>query len=139
VLKIQVLFFTVRNASDKVRVLKKTVESHSASKENIAIISPDFKTIEFISDLLWSHPKTSFLPHSCSLALPMNDRVLIATAPLTQESYPFVFNLCPSPQSLPPTVKILYELEDLSHPNKVISFQEKLQFYKNKNYIISST
>lgn len=137
--KPQVIFFTVQNASEKIQVIQKTIQTHIQNKENIKILVPDFTTLDFLSNVLWTLPKESFLPHSCSLPQPFQDRVLLTTPPLAEEdNYPFVFNLCPQPQSIPSGVKTLYELEDIKQSQKISIFQEKIQYYKNKNYIISS-
>jgi DNA polymerase IIIc chi subunit len=133
--KNSVIFFTTAIPAIKIQIIQKTIDNHVKNKEKIKLITTDEKATVFLSNVLWTHPKESFLPHSTTLPTPFFDQVLITHYPITEDDYSILFNLSPHPIALFPNNRILYELED---PSKPSIFQEKISFYKNKNYPIAS-
>lgn len=138
---VKVLFFTVKESNTKLRVLLQTITSHFSKKEKIQIIVPDKATLEFVDLLLWKEPKESFLPHSTEVLLPFQDLIFISFPLPSLEIYPIVFNLCQTClyQTSYPTsssLKILYELEDLSHPQKAEAFQNKFKHYQKMGFTL---
>ena len=134
--EVKVIFFTIKEASSKVNVLIQTVTSHFLKKEKIQILVPDKTALEFVDLLLWNQPKESFLPHSREVILPFQDLVFISLPLPSLETYPIVFNLCQTPYPASPSLKILYELEDLSHPQKAAAFQSKFKQYQKEGYTL---
>jgi len=126
----RVIFYTVKNAEEKVRYLLVPVLYHFNRSEKIKIVVPDQKTRDFIDTLLWKHPEEGFLPHCTSLPAPFEDGVYISLQKEVQ-GYPFVFNLSPDPYHPSGTCNTLYELEDISTPGKKAVFEKKFAFYKN--------
>ena len=134
--EVKVIFFSIKDASTKVNALIQTVTSHFFKKEKIQILVPDKAALEFVDLLLWNQPKDSFLPHTTEVILPFQDLVFISLPLPSLETYPIVFNLCPTPYLAPPSLKILYELEDLSHPQKAAAFQIKFKHYQKEGYTL---
>jgi DNA polymerase IIIc chi subunit len=134
----KVIFYTVKDSNAKVRALLSSIDRHTLQKEKIKIVVPDTNAIEFVSDLLWKEPKESFRPHSKTVPL-LNQELILLSLPLQEnDDYSIVFNLSQGPYTPSASVRILYELEDLSHPQKAALFQKKFQVYQQKGYTISA-
>jgi DNA polymerase-3 subunit chi len=125
----KVFYYTVKKPQEKVAILIQTVTRHFHKNEKIQIVAPDAKSLVFISDLFWKEPKESFLPHSVSSLTPFCDKVLICLPTEIQEDFPFLFNV--SSEAIPFKAKIIYELEDKTHPSKAKTFEAKFSFYQN--------
>ncbi len=134
--EVKVIFFTIKEASAKVKALLQTVTSHFLKKEKIQILVPDKSALEFVDRLLWNQPKESFLPHSTEVLLPFQDLIFISLPLPSIEPYPIVFNLCQTPYPTSKDLKVLYELEDLSHPKKAEAFQNKFKEYQKSGYTL---
>ncbi|MES2200130.1 MAG: DNA polymerase III subunit chi [Chlamydiota bacterium] len=134
----KVIFYTVKTASAKVHYLLQTGSHHFAQKEKIQIIVPDRKALTFIDELFWSQPKESFLPHCISSPLPFHDLLYICLAEEALDDFSFVFNLTPAPYTPHPRVKVLYELEDCTHPDKKALFQTKFKLYQSLGHTLSN-
>ncbi len=134
--EVKVIFFTIKEPSAKVRALVQTVTSHFVQKEKIQIIVPDKASLEFVDALLWKEPKESFLPHSTEVLLPFQDLVFLSLPLPSIEACPIVFNLCQTPYTATPALKLLYELEDLTHPQKAAAFQSKFKQYQKAGFTL---
>ncbi len=134
--EVKVIFFTIKEPSAKVRALIQTITSHFIQKEKIQIIVPDKASLEFVDALLWKEPKESFLPHSTEVLLPFQDLIFLSLPLPSIEACPIVFNLCQTPYTPTPSLKILYELEDLTHPQKAAAFQSKFKQYQKAGFTL---
>ncbi|SRR3989339_206717 len=134
--EVKVIFFTIKDASSKLKILVQTATSHFLKKEKIQIVVPDKAALEFVDQLLWNQPKESFLPHSTEVLLPYQDLVFLSLPFPTLEEYPIVFNLCQTPFDITPSLRTLYELEDLSHPQKAAAFQGKFKQYQKAGFTL---
>jgi DNA polymerase-3 subunit chi len=130
--EVQVFYFSVTTPKAKIQTLIRIVTAHFLKKEKIRILVPDLKTLDFVDSLLWKEPIESFLPHS------VETKDLITLSTQVDPSYPIVFNLCPHPYPSTDTLKTLYELEDSSHPEKKIAFQQKFHEYQKKGWTLCS-
>ncbi len=127
--KVQVCYFTVADAKTKVKILTQIATNHFLKKEKIQILVPDLKTLDFVDSLFWKEPAESFLPHSSQ----EEDFVTLSTEPTSSS---IVFNLCSSPYPSSETLKTLYELEDISHPQKKAVFEHKFLEYQKRGWIV---
>ncbi|MBX9923464.1 MAG: DNA polymerase III subunit chi [Rhabdochlamydiaceae bacterium] len=130
--EVKVFYFSVADANAKIQILTKIVTAHFLKKEKIQILVPDLKTLTFVDSLLWKEPRESFLPHSVQT----EDFITISTE--TTDLCPIIFNLCPTPCPSTEMLKTLYELEDVSHPQKKMIFQQKFAEYQKKGWILCS-
>jgi DNA polymerase IIIc chi subunit len=60
----RVVFFQVRDNTSKLKHIVDTVTAHFHKKEPILIFVEDDRAQQFVDDLLWKLPETSFLPHT---------------------------------------------------------------------------
>lgn len=130
----KILFFTVKTTAAKLQALVQTAALHFSKKEKLQIVVPDEPTLAFVDNLLWSQPKESFLPHSTGALLPFQDLIFLSLPVPSLETYPIIFNLCQAPYPPLPSTKILYELEDLTHPQKAAAFQTKFKQYQKAGF-----
>ncbi len=134
----KVIFYTVKTASAKIHYLIQTASHHFAQKEKIQIIVPDQKALTFIDELFWKEPKESFLPHCTSSPVPFYDLLCICLAEEALDDSSFIFNLCPAPYTPHSRVKVLYELEDCTHPDKRVIFQAKFKLYQSLGHTLTN-
>ena len=132
------IYYTVKDTQEKIKALIHTIDLHFSQKEKISIIAANEKAIDFVSQLLWSFPKESMRPHCVKGPCSSMDSIILSLAGAIQESTPFVFNLTQEALELSSSMKVLYELEDLSSPEKAISFQNKFHCYRKAGVPISA-
>ncbi len=134
----QIIFFTVKNSSSKIKAILQTIDAHIQKKEKITLLAPDVKALHFLDDLLWSHPKESFRPHSIGMEVFSSSFISLTTPQPLAQYGPIVFNLCATSYPSLATVKLLYELEDISHPEKTALFQKKFHTYQKSSYPLTA-
>ena len=130
--EVDVIFYTVKNSSDKVQALLKTVDTYMLRKEKIVVIVPDEKALAFTQNLLWSLPKESFRPNSTENAL------IQVSLEGTYSEAKTVFNLSSIPYAPSSFVKKIYELEDISHQDKAALFKKKFQAYQKQGFQLAA-
>ncbi len=136
--KTQVIFYTVKNGALKIQVLLHKVDKHSGQKEKMKILVPDSKSLSFVENLLWGHPIESFRPHSINIPLFCQDLILVSLPLPAVDDFSIVFNLCQTAYIPALPVKIIYELEDVSDPQKAAVFRRKFQMYQKEGFTITS-
>ncbi len=122
----------------KINALIKQVDKHLLEKEKLKIVVPDRETLTFVEKILWGQPKESFRPHSINIPLLHQDLLLITLEAPSNDNYSIIFNLCQTPYISTFPVKLIYELEDVSHPQKAAVFRKKFQMYQKEGFTISS-
>ena len=110
-----VTIFQVRTSQDKFFRIATVAKDHFERKEALLILTPPSAT-DFVDRMLWSYPKESFLPHSIARE-PTNSLIVITDGTQNPNGSKAIFNLTPDPVTLP-LFTVIYELEDLSSPDK---------------------
>lgn len=134
---LRVVFFHVRDLTSKLNKIIQAANYHFERKEHFLIQVADEKALSFLDDLLWKMPIDSFLPHFIA-ENPQKDFVVITNKKHNLNRAKYVFNLCPTPLLYEENYQIIYELEDLTTPNKRMLSQKRFQAYKQAEYIIES-
>jgi DNA polymerase IIIc chi subunit len=118
----KITFFPVKTTNAKLSKIIEMATSHFHKGEPILFFVADEAAWDFLDKLLWATPPESFLPHPCNL---------IQIRHTFDPTMSTVFNLTPSP--LPPdTIKILYELEDHTSPEKLKASQDRYHTYRKQ-------
>lgn len=133
----RVIFYQVRDSASKIKLICQTVQSHFEKKEPLIIFVEDAKAQEFVDDLLWKYPETSFLPHVLSDEQ-TKDFVAITKTKKTVNKARVAFNLCSTPLLIDTPFRIIYEFEDLTNPNKSKLSSLRFDAYKAEHFIIES-
>ena len=131
----RVIFFQVRSSADKLKMLCETTQSHFDKKEHFLILVEDLKTEEFVNELLWKTPETSFLPHTAGDEK-TQDLIAITKTKNNVNEARVAFNLCPTPLVIDTPFRIIYELEDLTNPNKSKLSCLRFDAYKARHFMI---
>jgi DNA polymerase IIIc chi subunit len=132
----RIVFFQVADALSKCKRISETARSHFEKKETLLFFVEDDKALQFVDELLWKFPETSFLPHTAS-DQKTADRIAVTKTKTNVNDASFAFNLCPTPLLLP-FFKIIYEFEDLSAPNKKSLSNLRYNAYKQAKMPIES-
>ncbi|CAM0117143.1 DNA polymerase III subunit chi [Rhabdochlamydiaceae symbiont of Dictyostelium giganteum] len=120
---LKVIFYPVKTQQAKLEKLVQVATLHFEKKEPLLFLVPSEEVALFLDQLFWKMPKEGFLPHPSHL-LHISDKVL--------PEFPCVFNLCKDPLFHP--LKAVYELEDLTHPEKQALSKKRYDLYKNHGY-----
>jgi DNA polymerase IIIc chi subunit len=133
----RVVFFQVRDPKAKVEKLAMAASSHFERKERFLILAENQAAVQYIDELLWKTPKTSFLPHF-AVTEKSESWVAITAEKRNVNEARFVFNLCPTPLFIEGPFRIIYEFEDLSSPAKQQLSQIRFDAYKKANHLIEA-
>jgi len=133
----RIVFFQVREISIKLKRIAETAQSHFEKKEHILILVEDARSQQFVDELLWKLPATSFLPHVASDD-PVKDLIAISKVKKNVNGSRIAFNLCPTPLLIEGPFRIIYEFEDLTSPNKKNLSSLRFDAYKQAGYLIEA-
>ncbi len=133
----RVIFFQVRSAAAKVQTICQTTQSHFEKKEPFLILVEDVKAQEFVNELLWKSPDTSFLPHTASDEA-TKDFIVITRTKNNVNNALTAFNLCSTPLVIQGDFRTIYEFEDLTNPTKNKLSQVRFDAYKTAHFLIES-
>lgn len=129
------IFFQVRTAQDKVNRIAEAAQLHFFKKEHLLFLVEDDRALQFIDNLLWTFPTESFLPHRI-VSEKCDEKIAISKEKINFNGAKAVFNLCLTPLLL--EAPLLYDLEDLSTPNKQMLSQVRFNAYKTAHFHIES-
>jgi len=132
----RVVFFQVADAAAKLKRIAETARAHFGKKEPFLFFVADEQALNFVDDLLWKLPETSFLPHIAA-DQPNQERVVITKTKSNVNGAHYTFNLCPTPLLLA-GFKIIYDFEDLSSPNKKSFSSLRFNAYKQAKMTLES-
>lgn len=134
----RIIFFQVSDTSSKLMRIVETARTHFLNREPFLLFVEDEKAQRFADELLWKLPETGFLPHQI-LDEPTQEQVPIAItkSKINVTQALFAFNLCATPLLLP-GFKAIYELEDLTAPNKQNLSALRFKAYKDAGLPIES-
>lgn len=134
---LRVVFFQVKDPKAKVEKLATTAAFHFERKERFLILADTADAVQYIDELLWKTPKTSFLPHLAGEGA-VESLVAITSDKKNVNQARFVFNLCSTPLFIEGPFRIIYEFEDLSSPAKQQLSQIRFDAYKKADYLIEA-
>lgn len=133
----RVIFFQVKTASEKLEKIGQTARVHFLKKEPFLILVDNNKGEQFVDELLWTLPKTSFLPHIATDS-PSQEKIVITKIKKNLNQAHYVFNLCSTPLFIEGFFKIIYEFEDLTLPSKKNLSTLRFNAYKEAHFPIES-
>jgi DNA polymerase III subunit chi len=133
----RVVLFQIRKSFEKLKSLINTAELHFNQKESFIIFAEDKKAAEYVDELLWKSPQTSFLPHILS-DIETNEYIVINHSKNNVNKARFAFNLSPTPLLVQGPFKIIYDFEDLTSPSKKQFSEIRFDSYKKSGYLIES-
>src|SRR5690606_13651721 len=114
-----------------------TAHLHFEKKEPFLILVEDLLAQEFVDELLWKSPPTSFFPHLATDE-PTRELVAITKTKTNVNGAKIAFNLCSTPLLIEGPFKIIYEFEDLTAPNKKNLSSLRFDAYKQEGFLIEA-
>lgn len=126
----KVQFFKVQTNSDKLFKIITTSQFHFDKKIPLTILVPNEKVQEYIDELLWKSPPSSFLPHGTDDLETVQIKVFSNNVSYQKH----IFNLCPF-EILPSSFISIYDFED---PTKQYLYKQKIKFYQENKIPIES-
>lgn len=133
----RVVFFQVKEAAAKLKCICETAAACFNRREHLIIFVEDAKAQDYVNDLLWKFPETSFLPHAASDEA-TRDFIAITKLKTNVNDAKIAFNLCPTPLLIGSPFRIIYDFEDLTHPSKNKLSSIRFDAYKAANCLIES-
>jgi len=133
----RVVFFQIRKPVDKLKYICEMAHMHFAKKEHLLFVVEDVKAQDFVCELLWKSPDTSFLPHVAADE-PTQDFIAITKSKTNVNGARIAFNLCSTPLLIEGPFRIIYEFEDLTTPSKSNLSSLRFDAYKAAHYMIES-
>lgn len=133
----RVIFFQVRDAASKFKLLTETAQTHFEKKDPFLIVVEDDKAGLFVDELLWKIPPTSFLPHTFT-DIPCQEKIVITKTKQNINQAKIAFNLCSTPLLIEGPFSLIYEFEDLSSPHKANLASVRFDAYKAARYRIEA-
>lgn len=133
----RVIFYQVRDAASKLKVIYETAQAHFDKKDHFLLVVEDEKAQEFVNELLWKTPNTSFLPHA-AMDSESQEFIVITKSKKNVNNARVAFNLCSTPLLIDTPFRIIYEFEDLTNPNKNNLSSLRFNAYKAAHYMIES-
>lgn len=134
---IRIVFFQVRQPHTKLERLTEMAAAHFEKREHFLIVSEDEKAVQYIDELLWKFPPTSFLPHVASED-PTPSLIAITRCKKNINQARFAFNLCPTPLVFEGLFRLIYDFEDLTSPSKQQLSAHRFDAYKKAGYLIEA-
>ena len=134
--KAQVIFVQVKDNPSKLMKICEVALIHFERKDPLFFLTSDIKAQEFIDALLWRLPEDGFLPHGTDLG-PKREIITLCHEKTKIVGTSSVFNLCPEALLAKGPLKLIYELEDSTTPEKKMSSEHKYHSYRDSGHPIA--
>jgi DNA polymerase IIIc chi subunit len=132
----KVICLQVLSAKEKIVKILSVIYEHYDAKKPLLLKTENQESTAYLDKLLWEHPKESFLPHSLN---PSSDSLItISSSPVIDTRVYFIFNFTKEPLIEFPFLSKIYEIEDLTSPEKKQLFEKKYREYSNLGYHLVS-
>lgn len=129
----KILFLTVRDAAAKLHAVCTAISKHFFNKEAILVVVSSSEAAVYIDQLLWRIPEEGFLPHVIATE-PTSERIVITTSKANLNQAKVIFNLCSDPVSDATAYETVYELLDLTHPDKEQLSRKRITLYETAGH-----
>lgn len=120
----QVIFYSIKNTSEKLNRLCGTANRYFLSKIPLLFLVNDPEGLDFLDKLLWKTPPESFLPHP---------NPFIQIHQKVQPEFSSIFNLQPSALIDIYPFKTIYEFEDHTSLGKLQLSKQRYQNYRDRH------
>ncbi len=133
----RVVLFQVRDSKTKLLRLAEIAAAHFEKKEPMVIFAEDEKAVQFVDELLWKTPATSFLPHLATDDL-TSELIAITRGKKNINQARIAFNLCPTPLLIEGPFRMIYDFEDLTSPGRQQLSALRFDAYKQARFLIEA-
>jgi DNA polymerase-3 subunit chi len=131
----QAAFLKAVDNTTKLRRIYETVSKHFLQHESILITVNSAEVATYIDQLLWRLPEEGFIPHTIANS-PVQERVVITTEQKNLNQAPVLFNLCPQIVANVHEFQLIYDLLDMTHPDKERASRERQRNYQTAGFAV---
>lgn len=128
--KPNIQFLKVTTNNEKLKLIASTIAQVFQQGKKILILMPSAQAAEFLDKYLWQISEESFLPHGIS-NVATNERIAITTVHENLNGAEVLLNLNPSISPLSHSFATIYDLEDLTSPEKAQLSKDRKLGYSN--------
>jgi len=131
----QATFLLAKDNGTKLRHICETVSRHFFQQESILIAVASSEVATYIDQLLWRLPESGFIPHVIANA-PLTERIVITTEQINLNQAAVLFNLRPQIVANIHEFGVIYDLLDMTHPDKERTSRERQRNYQAAGYSV---
>lgn len=128
----KVIFLRVQDNTAKLQKIREMSQKHFLAKENMMIAVPSNEAAAYIDQLLWRLPEESFLPHAIVNGI-TEEKIALATSTQNVNKAKVILNLRNEAIENTDDFAVVYELLDLTHPDKERASRQRQAAYQAKN------
>lgn len=130
-----VTFLKVMDNTAKAKRISDAVNHYFLQNISVLITVPNDQAAQYIDQLLWRLPDSSFLPHQLTQS-PSKELIVITTAQDNVNQAKTLINLCPEATQIPDQFITIIELLDHTSPEKLLLSQQRQAAYQSLGYTI---
>lgn len=131
-----IYFIRIRKPQEKLSHLCRIAQQAFEAKKKVLLFAPNETAAEYVDNLLWKFPETSFLPHVIANAK-SNERVVISYKPLNVNDAEVLINVNATPHPLWKEFSEVHELFDYTDPQKQTQAQARQRHYESQGCAIN--
>ena len=130
-----ITFLKVLDNAAKAKRISDAANHYFLKNIPVLITVPNDQAAQYIDQLLWRLPDSSFLPHQLTEA-PSKELVVITTAQNNVNQAKTLINLCPTAAQSPDQFTTIIELLDHTSTEKLQLSQQRQAAYQSLGYTI---
>lgn len=130
----KIIFVKVVDNQSKMGRLCQLIQTHFHDGKSVLIAVQHNEAARYLDQLLWKCPSEGFLPHVIS-DKPVKDSIVITMKHENLNNADILFNLLPGVNPIFTQFKMVYELLDETHPEKLNLSLQRQQFYQNGGHV----
>lgn len=131
----QAAFLRAADNNTKLRHICETVAKHFFQQESILIAVGTNEVATYIDQLLWRIPEMGFIPHMIANT-PVKERIVITLEQSNLNQATVLFNLRPQIAVNSHEFLVIYDLLDMTHPEKERLSRERQRSYQATGFAV---
>ena len=132
----KVICLQASSPKEKIHKILKVIHECYEARKMLLLKTESQGTTDYLDKLLWEFPKDSFIPHS--LSFPSESTIIISSSKEIPSSIYSILNFTKESLINFPFLSKIYEIEDLTSPEKKQIFEKKYKDYSNLGYHLIS-
>lgn len=132
----KVICLQASSPKEKIHKILSTVYECYEAKKTLLLKTENKETTDYLDKLLWEFPKDGFIPHS--LSFPSESLIIISSSTSIPSSIYSIFNFTKESLTNFPFLSKIYEIEDMTSPEKKQIFEKKYKDYSNLGFHLIS-
>lgn len=131
-----IIFLRTRDNQEKCSRIIQCAEQALETEKRLLIVAPNEEAARYLDQLLWRMPQEGFVPHVITHT-PCQDFVAITTTYQNLNQASYLLHLSPQICPIGDKFEQIYELYDMSNPEKELAAQQKVKQYQSKGLAVA--